>query len=49
VTGPATVLLRAVRAGNGTGREYTITVTCTDASHLSANQTVRVSVPLNQP
>jgi hypothetical protein len=49
VTGPATVLLRAVLAGNGTGREYTITVTCTDASHLSANQAVRISVSPDQP
>ena len=41
------VKLRAERAGGGTGRVYTITVTCTDGN-TTANKTVTVSVPVNQ-
>ena len=32
ITGPLTVQLRAERAGNRSGRTYTITVECTDGS-----------------
>jgi hypothetical protein len=40
------VLLRAERAGNGSGRTYTITITCTnDTNKLSSTKTVTVFVP----
>jgi len=39
------VLLRAERAGNGNGRIYTITITCTDSGGNSSHQSVTVSVP----
>ena len=42
------VLLLAERAGNGSGRIYTITITSTDASGNSAESTVTVTVPHNQ-
>jgi hypothetical protein len=43
------LLLRAERAGNGTGRIYTITITCTnDTNKLSSTKTVTVSVPHDQ-
>jgi photosystem II stability/assembly factor-like uncharacterized protein len=42
------VLLRAERSGSGTGRIYTITTTCTDASGNVVVKTSTVSVPLNQ-
>jgi hypothetical protein len=49
VTGPLTVELRAERAGPLTGRIYTITVQCTDASgHTSALREVMVTVPHDQ-
>jgi hypothetical protein len=48
ITGPMTVQLRAERAGNGTGRVYTITVRCTDAAGNSSERTVTVSVPKSQ-
>jgi hypothetical protein len=38
--------LRAERSGVGTGRVYTITITCTDAAGNSSSNTVTVSVPL---
>ena len=41
------VKLRAERAGGGTGRLYTITITCTDGV-TTATKTVTVSVPVNQ-
>jgi len=41
------VKLRAERAGGGTGRVYTITITCTDGV-TTATKTVTVSVPVNQ-
>jgi hypothetical protein len=42
------VQLRAERAGNGTGRVYTITVSCTDSSGNTTTKTVTVSVPKSQ-
>ncbi len=39
------VLLRAERSGNGDGRVYTITITCTDVSGNSASEDVSVLVP----
>jgi 6-phosphogluconolactonase len=40
------VLLRAERAGNGSGRVYTITISCTnDTNKQSSTTTVTVSVP----
>ena len=38
-TGDLSVDLRAERSGKGTGRVYTITVECTDASDNSATST----------
>ena len=45
ITGKLTANLRAERAGGGSGRVYTLTVQCTDASHNSATRNVSVSVP----
>jgi hypothetical protein len=45
ITGPLTVNLRAERAGSGTGRTYSISVTCTNASQLSDTKDVIVTVP----
>jgi hypothetical protein len=43
------VLLRAERAGNGSGRTYTISITCTnDTNKLSSTKTVTVFVPHDQ-
>jgi Lactonase, 7-bladed beta-propeller len=43
------VRLRAERAGNGSGRTYTISITCTnDTNKLSSTKTVRVFVPHDQ-
>lgn len=42
---PLVVLLRAERAGGGTGRIYTIIVECMDASDNIATATVDVTVP----
>jgi uncharacterized repeat protein (TIGR01451 family) len=42
------VRLRAERAGNGTGRIYTITITCTDSAGNSSSNSVTVRVPRNQ-
>ena len=39
------VRLRAERAGNGTGRTYSITITATDTAGGSSSKTVTVSVP----
>ena len=41
------VRLRAERAGNGSGRVYTITITCSDRSG-STSRSVTVTVPKNQ-
>jgi hypothetical protein len=48
ITGNLTVNLRAERAGEGSGRVYTNTVACTDASGNSSTQTVAVTVPHDQ-
>jgi hypothetical protein len=45
ITGNFTVNLRAERSGKGGGREYTITVECTDASGNSSTYTEKVIVP----
>jgi hypothetical protein len=42
------VRLRAERAGTGSGRIYSITITCTDSAGNSSSHTVMVSVPKNQ-
>jgi hypothetical protein len=48
LTGPLALTLRAERLGSGTGRLYTITVTCSDASPFTATQDVTVTVPHDQ-
>jgi hypothetical protein len=49
ITGPLTVELRAERAGPGSGRVYTITVQCTDASgNTGATREVLVTVAHDQ-
>ena len=45
ITGPLTLDLRAERFGTGTGRIYTVSVTCTNTSELSSLATVTVTVP----
>ena len=42
------VKLRSERSGNGTGRIYTVTVTCIDNAGVSSSRTVTVTVPHNQ-
>jgi hypothetical protein len=42
------VQLRAERAGSGSGRVYTITITCMDSSNNISSKTVMVSVPHDQ-
>ena len=39
------VRLRAERAGGGTGRVYTIQITCTDSANNSSSKSVAVTVP----
>jgi len=39
------VLLRAERSGNGTGREYYVTITCTNDAGNSTTQVVTIIVP----
>jgi len=48
VTGDLRLDLRSERTGGGSGRLYTITVQCTDASGNAAAGTVSVSVPHDQ-
>jgi len=48
IVGAHHVRLRAERAGNGNGRIYTITITCTDSRGNSSMKTVTVRVPKNQ-
>lgn len=48
VSSPTLVRLRAERAGGGSGRVYTITVTCTDAYGNSTSRSTTVSVPHSQ-
>jgi hypothetical protein len=45
ITGNLAVDLRAERAGNGSGRIYTITVRCTDAAGNASARSVLVTVP----
>ena len=45
VTGDLTLNLRASRSSKGTGRIYTITVTCTDGAGNRSTKTVTVTVP----
>ncbi len=45
ITGDFTVNLRAERAGGGSGRVYTITLECSDASGNTSTGTVNVTVP----
>ena len=45
ITGNLTVNLRAERSGKGSGRVYTITVECTDASGYKSEITTTVTVP----
>ena len=45
VIGPLSLELRADRNGLGSGRVYSIKVTCTNASRLSASAVVTVTVP----
>lgn len=40
--------LRAERAAKGSGRIYTITITCSDTSGSSVSKAVTVAVPKNQ-
>ncbi len=42
------VQLRAERSGGGSGRIYTITITCTDSANNSTVRTTTVSVPHNR-
>jgi hypothetical protein len=48
ITGNLTANLRAQRLGSGTGRIYTLTVQCTDASGNSSTAGATVSVPHDQ-
>jgi predicted extracellular nuclease len=48
IAGSSSVKLRAARAGSGTGRVYTITVRCADASGNVANASTFVTVPHDQ-
>jgi pimeloyl-ACP methyl ester carboxylesterase len=48
VTGDLSLDLRSERTGGGSGRTYTITVACADASGNAATGTVAVSVPHDQ-
>jgi len=45
ITGSHTVSLRAERSGTGTGRIYTITIECTDASGNTSRSSTSVAVP----
>lgn len=48
ITGPLTANLRAERSGTGTGRIYTVQVTCTDQQGLSSVKSTTVTVPHDQ-
>ena len=48
VSGPMTLDLRAERAGTGSGRFYTLTISCADASGNAATTTATVTVPKSQ-
>jgi len=48
ITDALTVNLRATRVGTGSGRVYTISVECADASNNRAMQSTTVTVPHDQ-
>jgi hypothetical protein len=48
-TGTITLQLRAERSGKGTGRQYTVTITATDASGNSSTANVKILVPHDKP
>ena len=48
ITGNLTVNLRSERSGTGSGRVYTNTIACTDASGNISTKTVAVTVPHDQ-
>ena len=48
LAGPLTIDLLAQRSGAGSGRVYTVTVSCTNTSELSSTATVNVTVPHDQ-
>lgn len=48
LTGPLDLELRADRNGLGSGRTYSVEVTCTNATQLSASTLVTVVVPHDQ-
>ena len=49
ITGDHTVLLRAERSGDGSGRIYTINIEATDAAgNVSVSKTVTVTVPKSE-
>ena len=49
LTGGLTLKLRAERSGTGSGRIYTVTVQCTDASGNTTTEAVTVTVPKSKP
>lgn len=48
IVGPADVMLRSERSGNGGDRVYTILIQCTDASGNSSTRAVTVTIPHDQ-
>jgi hypothetical protein len=48
VIDPNNVRLRAERSGKGSGRIYTITITCTDSAGNTSSTSVEVRVPTSQ-
>jgi hypothetical protein len=48
ITGPLTVMLRAERLGGGSGRVYTIEISCRDIAGNAATTTATVTVPHDQ-
>ena len=48
VTGPLSLNVRAARLGGGTGRTYTVTIRCADASGNGTTRTVTIVVPHNR-
>jgi hypothetical protein len=47
-TAPLSLELRADRNGLGTGRIYSVTVACTNASRLTASTVAQITVPHDQ-
>ena len=48
ITGDLTLNVRSERAGGGSGRVYTVTVTCTDGAGNATTKTVTISAPHSQ-